>query len=149
MVTQSPTTNRKATQRTEQEIKLDKDLKIIKLKAKDKVQRLLTMNNQLDDTAFNKTDFQSEYTKNGETNRTFTQFNEGNIQDSRQKRILENIAEIYYRGTLSKAQLDKTIEYNMSSPLKNHIGSKIRFESQVSALNESSRKKATRETKTA
>jgi hypothetical protein len=53
----SSNTHAKTTQRAEQEMKLGKDLKVIKLQAKDKVQRLLTMNNKLDDTAFNKTDF--------------------------------------------------------------------------------------------
>jgi len=36
------------------------------------------------------------------------------------------MAEVKFRGTLSKSKLDKTLEYNISSPLKNQ-----NFESQL------------------
>lgn len=59
------------------------------------------------------------------------------LGDSRKRRIMDNMAEVKFRGTLSKSKLDKTLEYNISSPLKNQ-----NFESQllsVFTLNESRR----------
>ena len=63
------------------------------------------------------------------------------FQDSRKKRIIENIAEAQYRGTLSKAKLEKTLEYNMGSPLKNQ-----NFQSM---LNETTNKQMKKTEKTA
>lgn len=40
------------------------------------------------------------------------------FDDTRKRRIIENIAEMEYRKTLSKRQLEKMLEYNMSSPIK-------------------------------
>jgi hypothetical protein len=40
-------------------------------------------------------------------------------EDSRKRRIIENMAEVKFRGTLSKSKLEKTLQFNISSPLKN------------------------------
>jgi hypothetical protein len=58
---------------------------------------------------------------NDETNRTrFTTVTAAHWgEDSRKSRIIENMAEVKFRGTLSKSKLEKTLQFNISSPLKN------------------------------
>jgi len=68
---------------------------------------------------------------NDETYRTrFTTVTAANPgHESRKNRIIENMAEVKFRGTLSKSKLEKTLQYNISSPLKNQ-----NFESQLMSV---------------
>ena len=40
------------------------------------------------------------------------------LEDTRKRRILENLAEMEYRKTLNRKQLELAHEYNLSSPIK-------------------------------
>jgi plasmid replication initiation protein len=44
--------------------------------------------------------------------------NPSDFENTRKRRIIENMAEMKYRGTLSKSKLAHHIENNLSSPLK-------------------------------
>jgi len=91
-------------------------LKAIKLTAKQKVQRLQTMSSYKQGVSPDHSEL-----LNDETNRTrFTTVTAAHRgEDSRKRRIIENMAEVKFRGTLSKSKLEKTLQFNISSPLKN------------------------------
>ena len=117
-------TSDNAVERTERTIvqqQQEQNLKALKLKAKQKVSRYQTMGGPQNDRIANSPE-PSEFIPYDETHRTrFTTVTAAHgAGDSRKQRIIENMAEVKFRGTLSKSKLDKTLEYNISSPLKNN-----------------------------